>query len=433
MTSFDRFERNLPDLLEALAAPRRPDYADDLFARTAASRQRPGWTFPERWIPMSALTGRFAAVPRIPWRLGALVALLAVAAIVGLLVVGSKPVNVPAPFGPAANGVIPYISNGNLYVGDPVSGTTRLLVDVPEDLGLPQFSPDGTRIAYLRVVMLSGTQFVNIHTVRADGSDTRLLTPNPLVDADWKWIAWTPDGRQIAVAHAVDGVGQLDIIDASGNGTVKRITAAAGIDSLQYRPPGGGEILFRACVEVTTNCGLYVMDADGTNVRLLVAPATNGDTLDLTGAVYSADGSRVFYNRWTSNASGGEAGCCQLYVIGADGGAERQFISNTGVAWDGQAVVSPNGALIAFWHNQNDSPTHGVFVIRADGTGPLVETGPLIPGTAHWVWAPDSSKILMYMNGDSDTEAYLLDPDGGPWTTVPWRSDNDIDWQRVAN
>ena len=33
---------------------------------------------------------------------------------------------------------------------------------------------------------------------------------------------------------------------------------------------------------------------------------------------------------------------------------------------------------------------------------------------------------------DSSHSANLLDPDGGPYTKVPWRSDMDLDWQRVA-
>src|SRR5258705_7065046 len=70
MTSFERFENRLPAMLDELAVPRLPDYADDLFARTAATRQRPGWTFPERWLPMSTITARLAAGPRVPWRLG---------------------------------------------------------------------------------------------------------------------------------------------------------------------------------------------------------------------------------------------------------------------------------------------------------------------------------------------------------------------------
>ena len=41
MTSFDRFEGRLPALLDELVIPRLPDYAEDLFARTAATRTKP--------------------------------------------------------------------------------------------------------------------------------------------------------------------------------------------------------------------------------------------------------------------------------------------------------------------------------------------------------------------------------------------------------
>jgi hypothetical protein len=73
-----------------------------------------------------------------------------------------------------------------------------------------------------------------------------------------------------------------------------------------------------------------------------------------------------------------------------------------------------------------------VFVTRSDGKGPLIETGPPIHGVALWVWAPDSSKILMYPHDSSNSKAYLLDPEGGAWTTTPWVQDNDLDWQRTA-
>ena len=42
----------LPDLLTELAAPRIPDYTDDVLAITAGTRQRPRWAHLERWLPM---------------------------------------------------------------------------------------------------------------------------------------------------------------------------------------------------------------------------------------------------------------------------------------------------------------------------------------------------------------------------------------------
>ncbi len=38
----------------------------------------------------------------------------------------------------------------------------------------------------------------------------------------------------------------------------------------------------------------------------------------------------------------------------------------------------------------------------------------------------------MYSEDSGSKSAYLLDPDGGPFTTVPWQSDADLDWQRLA-
>ena len=80
MSSADRYERRLPTLLEELSAPRTPDYFDDILGQVGRTRQRPGWTFPERWIPMSAVSERLAAAPRAPVRAIVFVALLVLAA-----------------------------------------------------------------------------------------------------------------------------------------------------------------------------------------------------------------------------------------------------------------------------------------------------------------------------------------------------------------
>ena len=226
------------------------------------------------------------------------------------------------------------------------------------------------------------------------------------------------------MVHAVGEVNQLDLLDATGSGAVETIATAAGMDFIQFRPPDGQEILYRALVD--GKWGLFAMDADGANPRALVPPTVPAEMgLSFGGATYSADGSRIFYQH------GDATGCCRLWVVNADGTDDHEFLP-LGPAWDGEAAVSPDGTRIAYWHNANDGPAHGISVVRADGTGPVIETGPALTGTAHWLWAPDSSKILMIQNNALTAKAYLLDPDGGPWTTVPWASDADLDWQRVA-
>ena len=68
MSANDRFERRLPVILDSLAPTRAPEYFDDILGQVDRTRQRPGWTFPERWLPVSALTNRLAVTPRIPMR-----------------------------------------------------------------------------------------------------------------------------------------------------------------------------------------------------------------------------------------------------------------------------------------------------------------------------------------------------------------------------
>ena len=437
MTTTDRVDR-LPDLLSELAAPRTPAYLDDILARTAAQRQRSARSLLERILPMAETTlpGTRVSPPFRTIAIALLLMLLVSALAVGAFIASRPSRPLPAPFGPAANGVIPFVSNGDLYVGDPLTGTSRLLLGGPEDQALPQFSPDGTKIAYIQAATGTVSPAVDIYVAREDGSDPRKITSQPIDDteAGWKWISWTPDGRQIAVVHGVGDVNRFDLFDATGSGDVEAVMTAAGMDFIQFRPPDGREFLYRALVD--GKWGLFAMDADGANVRPVVAPTVPAEMdMSFRVATYSADGSQIFYNY------GDATGCCRLWVVDADGSDAHEFVPPSGASWDGQAAVSPDGKWVAYWHvpsalsdggDPNDPVRQRVAVVSADGTGPVIPTGPTVTGTAHWVWAPDSSKILMFDDAIEPGLAYLIDPAGGPWTAVPWTSDGDLDWQRVA-
>ena len=115
-----------------------------------------------------------------------------------------------------------------------------------------------------------------MYVVHPDGRDLRRITSSPLPSDTW--AQWAPDSRHIAVTHRVDGTGcattvcvvsQLDLIDAS-NGSVQTIAQADGMDFVQFRPPDGRELLYRARVD--NKWGLFAMDADGTHPRTVVPP-----------------------------------------------------------------------------------------------------------------------------------------------------------------
>ena len=429
MTTSDGFERDVPALLEELYLGPTPPYRDDILRRAAATRQRPGWTFIERWLPVSAITRRLAAAPRVPWRAVGLAALLLIAVVIAALFVGSQQHRVPPPFGPAANGQIPFIRNGDLWLGDPVTGRSKLLIGEAGDDAVPQFSPDGTKLAYIRDVPIEGATNlpIDIWVAGADGTNRTKVTPEPIWG--WKWIGWTPDSRQLAVVSAPTAVSQVDLYDASGKGSIQPLKAAAGTDFVWYRPPDGREILFRA--PHGTKRGLFAMNADGTNPHLLFEGLDDCcNPLDLDGAVYTPDGNQVFFQM--ADSSQAPNACCYLWVMNADGSNPHEFRPDSGASWDGYPSVSPDGKWIAWWRVPGDGTQHGIAVARTDGKGPLIDTGPKLVGNAQWVWSPDSSKILMWDNDGGDGKAALLDPEGGPSTEVPWQSDADLDWQRLA-
>ena len=129
MSTTDRVERDITAWFGETAAPATPDYTDDILRQTAVSRQRPRWTFPERWLPMSVITfGRVNLRP-VPWRAVGLLAVLGLLlAVAAALYVGSQPQRLPPPFGAAANGLVAYSKDGDIYTVDPATGTRAAIV-----------------------------------------------------------------------------------------------------------------------------------------------------------------------------------------------------------------------------------------------------------------------------------------------------------------
>ena len=157
MNGTDRLERELTTWFADTAAPQTPDWTADILAATSTMRQRPRWSFPARWLPA-------AVVPRlprltlrpVPWRTIALLALLGLLLAAAVtLYVGSRP-RLPAPFGPAVNGLVAYAENGDIWTVDPVTGEREAIVTLPGADKAPRWSRDGTRVAFLRRT-LAGT------------------------------------------------------------------------------------------------------------------------------------------------------------------------------------------------------------------------------------------------------------------------------------
>lgn len=437
MTTFERFERNLPDLLEALAAPRRPDYADELFARTAASRQRPGWTFPERWLPVSALTRSLAGVPRVPWRIGALVALLAVAALVAALVAGALLNRTPPPYGPAANGRIVYVDDAGRVVSGNLTDKTSQIVTNQPGSAFPLYSQDGGRIAFVRLASSSAAVF-DLVVVGADGSNLTQLNLQPIVNP--QYIGWSGRGDRILV---VDGANQMLLFDTARTRDPISLSDQLGLSvasvgpgynfrsTAAFRPPVGDEIMFVSQADGV----LQVVRPDGTGLRTLIDQQSSPIAYSrLAGPEWSPDGSRIVVmlefpgqpDRW------------HTHVLNADGTGLRPLHPSLNDEFAGQnsPLWSPDGSRVAYqnwtFHATDDGQDYHPIGIADVDAGTVHDVGPTnFNGYVSWEWSPDGNSILEVPQDGSGT-ILVIDATTGAITTAPWKSDQPISWQRIA-
>ena len=190
-------------------------------------------------------------------------------------------------------------------------GTGRRTLTKSDDREIDaQWSPDGTRISFQRWRWAEGEDWRDswIWTMRPDGSD-----PRPL--AQGTSARWSPDGRRLVFNRATQEGSGLYVIDADGT-NVRRLLATARLDSPTAWSPDGRKILFTRSFSDRAS-DVYVMNADGTGVRRL----TRARGVDMSGT-WSPDGSRIVF-------SSNRLGRTHLFVMRANG-TRQHPITNSG-------------------------------------------------------------------------------------------------------
>jgi Tol biopolymer transport system component len=432
MTSPRRFEQDMPALLADTYLAGIPDYRDDLVQQVARVRQRPAWTFPGRWLPMDLVTTRVPTT-RIPWRQIGVLALLALLLAAALAIyAGSQQTRLPAPFGPAGNGLIAYAADGDIFTADPVSGVTTAIVASPEtDVG-PRFSRDGTRILFEREVA-DGSQ---LYVVKPDGSGLTLLTPAPMTLTEselgepWEQYQFSPDGRSVLIAES----GGLVLAASDGSGSPIRIQTGMTVTEPSFRPPDGREILFVGRL-VGANHGLFAVDPSSGDVRTIFQAPLG---FDLAGANWSPDGSRIAY--WMWGGPGSEGGVtARTHIISADGTGDRLLDVPPGAFWMMGSDWSNDGTRLFLLRGYSIGiDAARPAIVPADGSSLGVEIP--YPGSiigeccGYFEWAPDDSVILGRSADESGRpdQQIIIDPEALTYRTAPWTSTSDPAWQRRA-
>jgi Tol biopolymer transport system component len=181
------------------------------------------------------------------------------------------------------------------------TGLRRLTSNSVSDTG-PSWSPDGSRIAFVR----GGSE---IRIVHADGGDEGLVTREALS------VAWSPDGRWLGLTR---GDGSIELVRPDGSDRRRIARSRYYGDKFGFGEPvewtHDGRIAFVGAHVLAT------MKADGTQRRRVSRSYTGGHQ-----PAWAPNGNWVAYKSWTPDG---------LELLSADGSRRRVLTDSVGPVHD---------------------------------------------------------------------------------------------------
>lgn len=333
----------------------------------------------------------------------------------------------------------------HLYVRPVTGGAARALTSGDaSDIG-PVFSPDGARIAFVRM----GESDEVLVIPAAGGEPRKLAETDPAGEArTGPSLTWTRDGKAlVAVLRSAGQPAALAIVPLDGAAPKKITTPPEGADGDAF-PAVSPDGLSLAFVRRSGPDGgdIYVTDLAGANPRRLTF-----DDHPIRGLAWTADSREIVYagNRvrdwelWRVPASGGsarvilDAGRKGLYPAIARKGHRMVFAESPSVSaiWrldvtapekekpivqsagrDSAPSFSPDGKRLAFRSDRTGADE--IWTADIDGEHQKQVTSMKGPRLGRPRWSPDGKLLAFDARKDEHPDVYTAPAGGGEATRV---------------
>lgn len=257
-----------------------------------------------------------------------------------------------------------------------------------------EWSPDGTRIAYIATGEPSGAQ-VFVRWMDDEGAITQVTR---VTDAPGG-LRWSPDGRTLAFTMRVARG------PAKDNPFARVALPAAPKGAKWTEPPKVvTDLDWRQDREGATDDGVrhvFVVPADGGTARQV----TNGDWDHGTPA-WSPDGRTLAFSALRIPNAQLAWRESEVYAADVASGTIRQLTRRKGP--DANPVWSPDGRMIAYTGFDSTDATWqdaAIYLMNADGSSPRALTKAMDRSPAGMFWSPDGSGL--FFNADNEGSRHL--------------------------